>query len=184
MPQGFFEAIFHLIGNYGRGHKLGMGMLETGPAVQAMILEDGDVGDAGIVAEGVIARLVGTDQVGQVRLGHDGHNLRVVRSVDNDVMHAETFHGAVGTADDARRLGIARQGAELVGDDPHLPTGGTVTRKTLNFRWGLGLVARTKHTRLNKWRYDLGWAVGGELFGAFGALFRDDDPLFGEKVLA
>jgi hypothetical protein len=61
-----------------------------------MILEDGDMGNARVKAELIVACLVDTHDVGDVDIGHERHSLGVVRGFDDHVVDAEPLDGAAG----------------------------------------------------------------------------------------
>ena len=69
-------------------------MLKARAGVDAVILEDGNVGDARVEAELVIARFVGAQDIRDVGIGHQRHRLRVVRRLDDHVVHTEALDRA------------------------------------------------------------------------------------------
>jgi len=86
--------------------------------------------------------------------------------------------------DGTGRLGVGRQGRELIGHYPDLPCPASVGRNPHHFWRGLGFVAQAERTGFHKRRQDLGGAFARQFFRTLGALGGDDDPLLGEIVLA
>jgi hypothetical protein len=100
------------------------------------------------------------------------------------VVNAKASHAAAGAMDGAGGLDVGRQGSEFVGHDAHLPGAAAVGRKAHYLGRSFAFVARAEGASFYKGRHDLGGAFAGQFFGTLGALGGDDDPLFGEVVLA
>ncbi len=158
-------------------------MLQAGSGVDAMVLENGDMGDAGIEAQRVVARLVRPQHIGQVLIFHQGSRLRVVGSVDDHIMHAEPLNVSAGAVYGANGFDIARQGRELVGHHPYSPGATAPGGYTKNLGRSFLFIARTERTGIYPRRDGFWRSMRSQFFRTLGAFRGDNHPFLGEIIL-
>src|SRR5579872_4199902 len=83
-----------------------MRMLETGTSIDAVIFEDGDVGDAMIHAQGVIPQLVGIQNAGHLLVAQQCHAAGVIRTIDNDFVESESVDAPAEMLETAHGLNL------------------------------------------------------------------------------
>ena len=110
------------------------------------------------------------------------HAARVVGAVHDYLVEAEPADTPPQVLQAANWLHVARKGGKFVRKDPHLPRP-SISRMAHDLRGSLDFVSRTERARLHKCRHLLRRTVHRQFLRALGPLGRDDDPLFGEKVL-
>ena len=89
-------------------NQLRVRMLQASSGIGAVILENGDMRDARVEAQGVVPRLVDPQQISDVNIRHAGDGMRVVGRIDDHVMNAETAHAAPGTMNSTDGLHLWR----------------------------------------------------------------------------
>jgi len=72
-------------------------------------------------AEHLVSLFIHPQDAGHMFIRQQGHAARVVRTVDDNFLKTETINASPQVLQTARRLHIARQRGELVGDDPLPP---------------------------------------------------------------
>ncbi len=184
MAPGLVQPMPYLAWDHRGCDELGMGMLQTGTGIDAVVLEDGDVIDAGIDTQRVIAFLIDAKDAGHMRIGQHRNAGGVVRTVNNDFVKSEAIDATPPVLLVPGGLDFAGKCGELVGDDSYHPGLARIRRKPRDFRRGLALVARAEGAGFHKGWHRLRWPMGGQLLGALGAFGGDDDPLLGKEILA
>src|SRR5271156_5061141 len=105
MAQSFVQAMPDLARDNRRRHDLRMRMLQAGPGIEAVVLEDGHVVDAAVHTEQGVALLVDTENAGHLFIRQQGHAAGVVRTIDDDLMKAEALDATPNVLLAAGRLG-------------------------------------------------------------------------------
>jgi hypothetical protein len=147
-----------------------------------VILENRDLRDARIEAQLIVPRLIYTEDVGHLRVGHHGHGQRVVRRFHDDIMLAETTHAAAGAVNDALGLRLGRQRREFVGYHARLPL--VAIGHAQNFGRRHLLVARAERAIRRERQRRLALALHDHLVRTLGAFGGDHYPFLGHEILA
>jgi hypothetical protein len=114
-----------------------------------VILEDRHMRDARVQAQFVIARLIGAQNIGDMRVRHQRHRLRVIRRFDDHIVDTEPLNRPPRAMNGPRRRNLARQGRKLVRYHAYLPRPISV-RQPENFGGRQVLISRTERTVLHK----------------------------------
>jgi hypothetical protein len=93
----------------------------AGTSIASMVLKNSNLDDAGIKAQPIAARFVDAQPVSHAGCRHRSKRMRVVRSIDDPLVHSKAARAAARTVDRTGGLGVRRKGREPAGHERHLP---------------------------------------------------------------
>ena len=184
MAQSLNQSMTHLTRDYGSGDQLGMRMLQAGPCIRTVIFENRDVVDPLVGTERVVSFLVDSQNFAHVLVRQKSHATGVVRPVNNHFVKAKTIDAAPQMLQTAGRLHFTGERGEFIGNHSHRPGFPFICGKARHLRRCLIFVSGTERASLHKGWHDLCRSMCCQLFRTFGALGGNNDPFFGEEILA
>src|SRR5580698_4231308 len=107
MAQSLVQAMPDLAWDHGGCNDLGMWMLQAGPGVEAVVLEDGYVVDPAVHTEQGVALLIDAENAGHLFVRQKSHATGVVGTIDNDFVKAEALNAPPNVLLAAGRLGLS-----------------------------------------------------------------------------
>src|SRR5580704_14278162 len=161
MAQSLVQAMPHLARDHGSRNQLAVWMLQAGPGIHTVILENRDVVDTVVGTQQIVAFFEDAQYPGDLHVRQQSHAGGVVRSVNDYFVEAEALNPPPGMLQAAGGLDVTGKRRKFVGDHSYRPEIATIRRKSRDLRRGLALVAWAERATLQKCRHDLCRAAGG-----------------------